>query len=1224
MMTRWSVPLVALAMSCLTSSNAQPTPAWTPLNAGSQSLPLPVASDMDAVGNVVVIQFPPGAAFESELARWDGTQWTVLSRGLRVNATGMAVTDAGDAVYVSFRSGGTVTNGNGATVAVDEVARYHIPTATWDDLSGGLNANVFALDTDGAGNLIVGGPFTQANDGTSLSHVARWNQSTGAWEPLGGGVSGNALALAVEPGGTVAVAGDFDQTLGAGGGSAGGVARFDFATGQWQALGSGFDAGGRSFRGLVSNGVTVTVTGTTLRAGGVAAPVYQWNGASWAPYANIGDVAVNPAAIMRDGAGTTYVLGTTSGNVFRNGHTIHARGPSAPSWTLVAHAPTTTSSFRTMAANASRSGDALFLGGPFTSFEGLNASQVAATNFAHWDGVTWTGQQPPFVGISGTVYAAQEVIELGPLVPNVPRVAQRRMAVGGNLTDVAGVPVNRIAVYDGVAWDDPGQGVTDPQGVVRAILGPEEAASVDLNRTTPPDAPFIIGGTFDEVTDENGTAVPVSNLAEWQFDTSSWRSLGRGVSQGGVPGTGVVYALAYYPGCVRESGTEEPIVYVGGTFDTATNADGSTVAVSNVARYNLVTHRWETIEGGANGTVHALDVVPYWDQTSQVALDQLAGHSLYVGGRFSAALDDQGAQVADTQNLAWISADGAWRGMGGGTNGPVFALDAVEGFVWRSRSFRNCGETFETTVYVGGAFQSVISDGPQVPASNLAMATVFSFDPYPTTWEELGLPFGQASGTPGNGVNGTVHSLDVIGPLTSTGRSRVETVTLIAGGSFTEAYDSYGRTVPAPSVAQIRAIGPGTTGRPVTVFEYAALGGGTNGLVESTGWTTCPQPTGQTSSAFYVGGVFGTVGGSIASPGLAKWRDFLPPPPVRVTHVAGRSGPRRSCNDPNVNCAVGAAATPAWVFQCRAPSLGRFASSTRNDAIELGAADFGETAVTTAAGLSPDVPLAIEIRDTDGTLIGADTVAVQTLGAVAFVVTGVDAPDQFVANPTGRAIGLAVTPVQMPARPSDDAPETPGWVRLLHAVTDAPALDVRLTDGTVLADSVVFDSLSVPVAVPLGVSSLEVRRTDDNSLLSTLQLDVASDDPTQLLVLAGFVDPAANQNGPPLQLVQVSMDESVPVASDDAPVESGFALHTAAPNPATHTTALRFQVPHAETVTVTVFDALGRHVATLHDAPTDAGEHVAVWDANGLASGVYLVQMLAGVFSEVQTVTVVR
>ena len=65
------------------------------------------------------------------------------------------------------------------------------------------------------------------------------------------------------------------------------------------------------------------------------------------------------------------------------------------------------------------------------------------------------------------------------------------------------------------------------------------------------------------------------------------------------------------------------------------------------------------------------------------------------------------------------------------------------------------------------------------------------------------------------------------------------------------------------------------------------------------------------------------------------------------------------------------------------------------------------------------------------------------------------------------------------------------------------------------------------------------------------------------------------------------------------------------PNPFNPETTIAFTLAEAGPVRLEVFDASGRRVATLLDAPRPAGRHAVRWDAGGLASGVYLCRLSA-------------
>lgn len=89
------------------------------------------------------------------------------------------------------------------------------------------------------------------------------------------------------------------------------------------------------------------------------------------------------------------------------------------------------------------------------------------------------------------------------------------------------------------------------------------------------------------------------------------------------------------------------------------------------------------------------------------------------------------------------------------------------------------------------------------------------------------------------------------------------------------------------------------------------------------------------------------------------------------------------------------------------------------------------------------------------------------------------------------------------------------------------------------------------------------------------------------------------------------------VASAEAPEATaspvpGLSMGPPYPNPVTDRAHVPFSLDVEADVTVEVFDALGRQVATLADGPLGAGNHRVTFDAAGLSAGVYLVRLRAG------------
>lgn len=79
-----------------------------------------------------------------------------------------------------------------------------------------------------------------------------------------------------------------------------------------------------------------------------------------------------------------------------------------------------------------------------------------------------------------------------------------------------------------------------------------------------------------------------------------------------------------------------------------------------------------------------------------------------------------------------------------------------------------------------------------------------------------------------------------------------------------------------------------------------------------------------------------------------------------------------------------------------------------------------------------------------------------------------------------------------------------------------------------------------------------------------------------------------------------------------------------APNPARRAAVIKVAMPIAAHLSVSIFDALGRRVASLVDGPHPAGPHALTLDATSLPPGTYLVRMVADELVLTQRLAVVR
>ena len=92
----------------------------------------------------------------------------------------------------------------------------------------------------------------------------------------------------------------------------------------------------------------------------------------------------------------------------------------------------------------------------------------------------------------------------------------------------------------------------------------------------------------------------------------------------------------------------------------------------------------------------------------------------------------------------------------------------------------------------------------------------------------------------------------------------------------------------------------------------------------------------------------------------------------------------------------------------------------------------------------------------------------------------------------------------------------------------------------------------------------------------------------------------------------LTFDESLVTGSVAAELPVDMKLHQNFPNPFNPATVIRFGLPREMDVRLDVFDVLGRKVATLLDGRMEEGAHEAIFNASGMASGVYLYRLQAG------------
>ncbi|MBX3356321.1 MAG: hypothetical protein KF724_11565 [Phycisphaeraceae bacterium] len=284
-------------------------------------------------------------------------------------------------------------------------------------------------------------------------------------------------------------------------------------------------------------GPALYIGGDFTIAGGVLANrVVRWDGSGWSSLGSGANLAVRALAVYDDGLGggpALYAAGsfTTIGGVAAN----RIAKWNGSSWSALGlGVGGSDGQIEALAVYDSGTGPALYAGGGFTIAGGSPANRVA-----RWDGANWT---PLGSGVSDVVFAFV-IHDEGPGNGS-------SLFVGGGFVSAGGVPANRIARWNGIAWSALGTGVNN---AVRAL----EVFDDGLGGK-----PMLYAaGSF---TMAGGA--PASRVARW--DGTSWSALGPGLND-------TVNALKSLD---DDSG---PLLYATGAFSSA----GGT-ATSRIARWN--------------------------------------------------------------------------------------------------------------------------------------------------------------------------------------------------------------------------------------------------------------------------------------------------------------------------------------------------------------------------------------------------------------------------------------------------------------------------------------------------------------------------------------------------------------------------------------------------------------------------------------------------------------
>jgi hypothetical protein len=162
-------------------------------------------------------------------------------------------------------------------------------------------------------------------------------------------------------------------------------------------------------------------------------------------------------------------------------------------------------------------------------------------------------------------------------------------------------------------------------------------------------------------------------------------------------------------------------------------------------------------------------------------------------------------------------------------------------------------------------------------------------------------------------------------------------------------------------------------------------------------------------------------------------------------------------------------------------------------------------------------------------------------------------------------------------------------------------------------------ALSVPLGTATGSHYGGIGMTDG----VPLDYLIARCDVAEVLVYGSALSDSA-RNAVEQYLMQKYLPATAVAGSGSNNLPGRYLLDQNYPNPFNPTTVVSYVLPVDSDVRLVVYDLLGRQVAVLVNEKKAAGSYKVQFNANGLASGVYLYRLTTGSFDQTRKMVVVR
>ena len=350
----------------------------------------------------------------------------------------------------------------------------------WGSLGSGVNNEVYAMLSDESGGLYVGGRFTKAGN-NDVAYIAYWDGEN--WNNLGDGLGSYVYALARDSSGNVYAGGAFTN---AGMAQVNYIARWDGH--EWNKLTD--DIVLENCSNLCVNCLAIDDSDCIYAVVKYINPerysqnlVAKWDGQTWAYLGNSNEYYRGINTLVIDDNNTLYKGENTQGVSWWDGENwISMNGSSAEAVTAI---------------NINRRGE-IFVGRLFAAGGGVYSLSVSKWNGLSWDVI---GD----LGWSGSV-SAMTLDEKGGLF------------VGGSITNISGLLVNKVAFWSGDMYEQGAISLTPSSMEYNAVYGGSDPDEQIISIVNSGEAGFSysLEVSYSEGGEDWFTFLPSSGYVDYQ------------------------------------------------------------------------------------------------------------------------------------------------------------------------------------------------------------------------------------------------------------------------------------------------------------------------------------------------------------------------------------------------------------------------------------------------------------------------------------------------------------------------------------------------------------------------------------------------------------------------------------------------------------------------------------------------------------------------------------